>query len=42
MNDRPQYENTFNHSAIINRRYRWFALASFLLAACVLAFHLMH
>ncbi|MEP7152446.1 MAG: hypothetical protein ABI856_12110 [Nitrospira sp.] len=41
MQDRPLYENTFNQSAIIDRRYRWIALASFILFLGVLALYLL-
>ncbi len=41
MNERPLYENTFNHGAIINRRYRLAALVSSLLAGGVLTFYFL-
>ena len=41
MQDRPLYVNTFNQSAIIARRYRLLAIASFFLAAGVLTIYLM-
>jgi hypothetical protein len=41
MNERMLYENTFNHSAIINRRYRLLALISSLLAGGLLTFYLL-
>jgi hypothetical protein len=41
MQDRPLYENTFNQSAIIDRRYRVFAIISFVLAASLLTIYLL-
>ncbi len=41
MQDRPLYDNEFNHSAIINRRYRLFAIISFILAASLLTIYLL-
>jgi hypothetical protein len=41
MHERPLYENTFNHASITNRRYRWIALASFILSLGVLALYLL-
>ncbi|MCC2641343.1 MAG: hypothetical protein K0S45_1756 [Nitrospira sp.] len=41
MHERPLYENTFNHGAIVNRRYRWVALASLILSLSLLALYLL-
>lgn len=41
MEERPLYENTFNQAAITERRYRWIAFASFLLAGTVLTIYLL-
>jgi hypothetical protein len=41
MEERPVYENTFNQAAITERRYRWIALASSLLAGTLLTVYLL-
>lgn len=41
MYERKLYENWFNQSAINDRRYRWIALASFILSLGVLALYLL-
>ena len=41
MQDRPLYENTFNQSAIVDRRYRMLAIVSFVLAAGLLTLYLL-
>lgn len=41
MEERPVYENTFNQAARTERRFRWIALASSLLAGTLLAAYLL-
>ncbi len=42
MYERKLYENWFNQSAVIDRRYRWAALASSILSLGVLALFFLH
>lgn len=41
MQERPLYDNVFNQSAIIDRRYRLFAIISFVLAVSLLTIYLL-
>ena len=41
IQERPLYDNVFNQSAIIDRRYRLFAIISFVLAVSLLTIYLL-
>lgn len=41
MNARNRYTDTFDRTNYNNRWYRWLAVASLILALCVLAFYLL-
>ncbi len=42
MNERKLFPNTFNQTAINNRRYRWVALASSLITGGLLTLYLLN